>query len=233
MLRAIYLLLVLTLVSTPVRAERPLVFTVIDNVPSTRMAVAILEHAYGRLGVSIETRSVPSSRALMLANTGATDGDLFRISEVKNDFSNLIQVPYPLLRGRLEVVTLNPDIKVWNKDALKGTRVGIRRGVIVAERTAKGMRQIQVDSYLQLLRLLEHGRIDVALVSDIEGASPVNNPAWQDADVLERPARYFTLYHYLTRQHADKVQPLAEVLKAMDESGETAAIIAVHRSAPL
>lgn len=229
MLKAIYLLLILALASTPVRAERPLVFAVIDDVPSTPMAVAILEQAYGQLGVSIETLSVPSSRALMMANTGAIDGDLFRIAEVKNDFSNLIQVPYPLLRGRLDVITLDPNIKTWDTKALKGKRVGLRRGVIVAERTAAGMRQVQVGSYLQLLRLLEHGRIDVALVSDIEGASPAHSPAWQNARTLEQPARHFTLHHYLTKTHADKVQPLSEALQAMDESGETAAIIERYR----
>lgn len=229
MLKTACFWLIMALLPTPVLAERSLVFAVINDVPSTPMAVAILERAYERIGVSMTTLYVPSSRAMMMANTGATDGDLFRIADVADELTNLIQVPYPLLHGEVKVATLNPSLTTWDPHALKNMRVGVRRGVIVAERAAAGTRRVKVDTYTQLLRLLQHGRIDLALVSDIEGTSPLQIPAWRQVRVLDEPVRSFTLHHYLAREHAALARPLAEALTLMDASGETAVLIAKHR----
>lgn len=223
------MLLVALLLCGSARAEQPLVFAVINDVPSTSLAVSLLERAYKRIGVPMETLHVPSSRALMMANTGTTDGDLFRIAEVAGELTNLVQVPYPLLRGEVKVATMASSVQAWNKQALKRQRVGVRRGVIVTERAAEGARVTRVDTYLQLLRLLEHDRIDLALISDIEGISPIHTRAWQKVRILDAPIRSFTLHHYLNLEHSDMAKPLAKALQDMDESGETAALIAEHR----
>lgn len=223
------MLLVVLLLCGSARAEQPLVFAVINDVPSTSLAVALLERAYKRIGVPMETLHVPSSRALMIANTGATDGDLFRIAEVAGELPNLVQVPYPLLRGEVKVATMAPSVQVWNEQTLKRQRIGVRRGVIVAERAAEGARVVKVDTYLQLLRLLEHDRIDMALISDIEGISPIHTRAWHEVRILDAPVRSFTLHHYINLEHSDLAEPLAKALRDMTESGETAALIAEHR----
>ncbi|WP_341938546.1 substrate-binding periplasmic protein [Marinimicrobium sp. C2-29] len=210
----------------PVHAEekQELVFTTIEDVPATGVAVRILARAYGRIGRQFSTLKVPSNRALMMANSGTVDGDLFRIGDIEDDYPNLIKVPTPLLLGTLHAVTLNPDLGQWNKEQLGSMRIGVRRGVLVAEMAAEGMNVILVDRYEQILRLLESGRIEVGLISDIEGSSPIHSQSWSHVRILEEPVRYFTLHHYLNHKHSDLVQPLSRALQQLHNSGETADI---------
>lgn len=154
--------------------DLPLRFAIIDDVPSTHLAVRLLNAAYKELGLSLTTETVPSRRALMLADMGEVDGDLFRIASVGDQYPNLVRVPYPLLNGQLDAVTGNPDLTgLQSLDETDTTRlrVAVRRGVIIAEQTAEALDMVAVraDSYDQMRTLLEWQRVDLALVSDIEG----------------------------------------------------------------
>ncbi|OZB08586.1 MAG: hypothetical protein B7X58_13165, partial [Marinobacter sp. 34-60-7] len=62
----------------------------------------------------------------------------------------------------------------------------MRRGVLIAEQTAEtlGMYPLPAENYEQMRRLLEYGRADLALVSDIEGLSPVSGPDWSHLNRL-------------------------------------------------
>lgn len=208
----------------PVHADdkQELVFTTIEDVPATGAAVRVLTQAYDRIDQQFHTLEVPSNRALLLANSGAVDGDLFRIADIADDYPNLIKVPTPLMTGELHAVTLDPSLKKWNKEQLGSKRIGVRRGVLVAEMAAEGMNVILVDRYEQILRLLESGRIDVALISDIEGSSPLHTQPWSHVRVLEEPVQHFTLHHYLNRKHSDLVQPLSRALQQLHNHGKTA-----------
>lgn len=207
---------------SPVHAndKQELVFTTIEDVPATGAAIQVLAQAYDQIGRQFSTLEVPSNRALMLANSGAVDGDLFRIGGIADDYPNLIKVPTPLMTGELHAVTLNPTLRKWSKEQLGPKRVGVRRGVLVAEMAAEGMNVILVDRYDQILRLLESGRIEVGLISDIEGSSPIHTQPWSHVRTLEEPVRYFTLHHYLHRKHRDMVQPLSQALQQLQSSDE-------------
>lgn len=52
--------------------------------------------------------------------------------------------------------------------------MAVRRGVLIAEQTADDLNMIPVhaDSYQQMQAMLDWGRVDLALVSSIEGISP-------------------------------------------------------------
>lgn len=207
-----------------------LVFSVIDDVPSTRLAKHILSRAYADQDISIRSLVVPSRRALLIANQGSVDGELFRIAGIDQGHPDLIRVPYPLLEGHLRVATADPAIADWTPEALQTWTIAIRRGVIIAEHATAGMNTVVTDSYDQMMELMKHGRVDVALVSDIEGRSPMTSKTWAPIRILEHPVVHFTLYHYLHKKHAARVQPLAESLRRMTESGETARIIEASRA---
>lgn len=228
----ITLLLGNTALADPAAEDTPseLRFAVIADVPSTELALELLRTAYGRLGIDVVTRLVPSRRALLMADIGEVDGDLFRIADVGDQYPNLVRVPYPLLTGQLHALASNPDlVGLQSLDQLTTTdlRVAVRRGVIIAEQTAEalGMTPVRTDSYAQILALLEWGRVDLALVSGIEGFSPLNDDAWDSVYVFPEAVTDFTLYHYLHRRHAELAEPLARVLEQLEHSGEKARIL--------
>ncbi|WP_336366872.1 hypothetical protein [Marinobacter sp. C2H3] len=206
---------------------------VIDDIPVTRAAVAIMTTAYQQLGITMSTYTAPSNRALRLANSGELDGDLFRVESVAADYPNLIPVGYPLLAGFLYAVVLETGADTLPKPEGRPLRVGIRRGVILAEQAAASlnMEPLLADDFRQLRRLLEWGRVDLILVADVEGISPLHNPQWQGLHRISEPVTAFSLYHYVNRRHANLAPALAEVLRAMHDRGNTARILQQARAA--
>lgn len=208
-----------------------LVFSTIEKTPIAELAERLLSRAYQELGYTIKVVAMPSRRALRMANSAQFDGELFRIAGVDAVFPNLIPVPYPLIQGRLLAVTMESDFKKWNGRSLSGAVVGLRRGIIVAERATVGIQTIVVNDFEQMLELLRIGRIDVGLVSEVQGVSSMTDGQMAQVVALSEPVATFTLYHYLHKKHRDLVLPLSRVIGQLVESGEFSAIAnAVQRS---
>lgn len=209
-----------------------LVFSSIEKTPITFLAESMLSQAYGELGYDIKMVSMPSRRSLNMANSGRVDGELFRIAGIEKAFPNLVPVPYPLMRGRLMAVTLGAGITDWNPQQLSNAVVGVRRGIIVAERAARGLKAIVVNDFDQMLNLLKLGRIDVGLVAEVQGVSSMNAEQRAQLVMLDRPVTEFTLYHYLNNKHHGLVLPLAQVFRRLTGNGEFAAIVEAARDSP-
>ena len=194
---------------------------VIDDVPSSRMAMQLLATAYQQLGITMNTVVAPSRRALLLADSGQIDGDLFRIDTVARDYPNLIKAPYPLLKGRLYAVFSDPSMQALPTPNNPPLMVAVRRGVIIAEVTAAelGMEPVQADDYDQIRNLLDQKRVAMALIADVEGISPLNRSDWAHFTRLPEPVVEFELFHYLNRRHQSLAPALANVLETLDSSG--------------
>jgi hypothetical protein len=229
-----FLILMLGLGPAQVTAEPPeRVFrlSVINDVPSTHLAVRLLTAAYKQLGITLETTIVPSRRALFLADEGRVDGDLFRVEEVASQYPGLVQVPYPLMQGRLLAIVPSGQKELPLSNG-KPVVAAVRRGVIIAETTASrlGMEPVLANSYEQMRGLLERGRVDLLLVSDIEGLSPTNDEKWRDLAVLPEPVTRFSLFHYLNRKHSELVHPLADIFRELDQNGSKARFVEQARN---
>jgi hypothetical protein len=223
--------------SSPGKPPDELRFAIISDVPSTSLAVRLLSAAYEELGVTVTTREVPSRRALMMADIGEVDGDLFRIASVAEQYPNLVRVPHPLLHGQLHAVTSRPDftgLQNLGEAETADLRVAVRRGVIVAEQAAEalGMELVRAESYGQMHALLEWRRVDIVLLSNIEGFSPMHDESWNPYYVFPEPVVHFPLYHYLHRRHAELAEPLAEVLETMERNGERARVTSGYQTLP-
>lgn len=201
--------------------ENRIYIAVIDDIPSTTMAVRLLEVAYQRLGLEMRTLVAPSRRALMMADNGKLDGDLFRIESVAAEYPNLTQVDYPLLEGGLFAVVRDPNAQTMPEPGDQPLKVAVRRGVIIAEQTAEalGMEPVHTESYEQIKMLLERGRVQLALISDIEGLSPLASDSWNQFAVLPEPVIHFQLYHYVNRRHGNLARQLARVLEELELEG--------------
>ena len=214
--------------------ERPdkVRIAVIDDVPSTIAAVQILETAYQRLDINMTTLVAPSRRALLMADTGNLDGDLFRIATVAEGYPNLVRVDFPLLKGKLHAVVRNREIQQLPESRTNDPiKVAIRRGVIIAKNTATelDMEPIHAESYEQVRTLLEMRRVDLAFVASIEGITPLANADWHHLHILPEPVATFTLHHYLNRRHAGLAEDLAEVLVQLEQEGVRGQILRTVR----
>ena len=229
-----WILMTLCITSNSHSTEHPehIRIAAIIDVPITAATAHLMQHAYQRLGVNMKTLDTPSRRALMMADKGLLDGDLFRIAQVAFDYPNLIRVDYPLLYGELRAVVRPGDADVLNRASAKPKTAVVRLGVIIAEKTAKamGLKPIRANSYEQARTLLESGRVDMALVSDIEGFGPLALESWQAFEVLPKPVATFKLYHYLNQSHAQLAQALPEILKDIETNGTRTKIFSNYRN---
>ncbi|SFM39248.1 hypothetical protein SAMN05216217_104159 [Halopseudomonas yangmingensis] len=124
-------------------------------------------------------------------------------------------------------VVLDPDASSLPRGNGRRLNAVVRRGVLIAEQTAEAldMYPLPAENYEQMRRLLEYGRADLALASDIEGLSPVSGPDWSHLNRLPEPVVRFTLYHYLNRRHAQLAIELAVVLEQLEREGFKARIL--------
>ncbi|WP_323752871.1 hypothetical protein [Marinobacter sp.] len=201
------------------------------DVPITAATANLLQQAYQRLGVNMKTLNTPSRRALMMANKGLLDGDLFRIGQVVLNYPNLIRVDYPLLHGELRAVVRPGSGHLFSHPSARPKTAAVRLGVIIAEQTAKamGIDPIQTNSYEQARTLLESGRVDIALVSDIEGFGPLALKSWEELEILPSPVATFRLYHYLNERHEALAKALPDILGAIEKEGIRSAILSRFR----
>lgn len=208
----------------PAHSEE-LVFSSIEKTPVTVLCTRILSLAYLDLGITIQVVEAPTRRSLKMANAGLVDGELFRIAGMEDHYHNLIPVPYPLFEGRLLAITLDPTLNHWDPALLENKVIGLRRGILVAERATLGMNTVMVNDFGQMLNLLQMGRIDVGIVSQVGGIMPLTEEQRASVMILNEPILDFQIYHYLHVKHRDKAPALAAAIKRLTDSGVTQEIL--------
>lgn len=201
-----------------------LVFSGIEGSVNSDISMQVLHKAYAKLGLRIRYLPLPGERALRTANAGKVDGEVFRIANVSKRYTNLIQVPTSIntLPGLAFSRHKQIDINGWS--SLKPYRLGIQGGIKFAERGTKDMQPIVVDTNHQLFRMLNSGRIDIAIASEVNGLKTLADLKLTHIHILQPPIEEFPLYHYLHKRHAALVPKLDAVLKAMRARGEIQAI---------
>ncbi|WP_223133621.1 hypothetical protein [Marinobacter sp. AL4B] len=227
-------MLIILCVTTPSQAtesQKELKIAAIIDVAITAATTEFLQKAYQRLGVGMKTLQTPPRRALMMANTGMLDGDLFRIEQAAFDYPNLVRVDYPLLKGKLHAVVRPGEGNLLSAPSAKPKTAAIRLGIIIAEQTAKamGLQPVQANTYEQARALLESGRVDTAFVADIEGFGPLALDSWQEFEILPEPVATFTLFHYLNRRHEELAKALPAILADLEKEGIKTKILSRFR----
>ncbi len=191
-----------------------------------RAAAAVLEEAYGRLGIEIEVEYLNGKLALARADSGLYDGDAQRIDGIARRFPNLIQVQVPVnyLEGVAFANRGDTDVSGWH--SLRDYRVGIVKGILFAEEGIQGMEVSRAASYEQLVGLLMQNRIDLAIMPRVNGLVAIQVPkevSENRSDIQASGAVLETLflYNYLNARHENLVPRVERVLKEMLLDGTT------------
>lgn len=179
----------------------------------------VAREAFRRAGLALQVVSLPPERALINANAGIEDGDLYRAAGFEAAYPNLVQVPEPIGEEQFVAFALRPGITVRAAADLAGHAVGHVTGYKILERLLAGHAAVTtVRDNDALLRLLGAGRIDLAVTHRWGGLDAARRTGVA-AQVLEPPLARVPMYVYLHRRHEPLVQPLATALAAVRRDG--------------
>ncbi len=217
------LLLSLLLLPAVTHAEETLVLGTIPNTdaPLLRICEAVLDEAYGQLGIRLQIERMPANRVTYQALHGLLDGELCRATESPG----LLKIDVPLATLEISAASHKPlPIRAW--EDLRGYRVNYERGIRVIELRADALGLQPANNLRSALLQLQHGRIDVHLSDYQSIRSMASQLDLNDRLVIERNLESLPMYHLLGTRHRALQQPLTEVLQQMQQQGRIAAISA-------
>lgn len=201
-----------------------------NNTPLDRRALEDLtREALRRLGMTLTFVSLPSERSLHTANLGEIDGEGLRVAGLSTSYPNLIQVPERYIGISFVAFSSKPGIRLdqgWA--SLAPYSVAFINGWKMFEANASGARVInKVDKPEQLFRMLDSGRVDLALYTLADGLALARSMGLQQTIKVVEPAlKNVDMFVYLHRRHEALVPRLAQVLREMKSDGSHERILA-------
>lgn len=204
------------------RAET-LNFSCIEGTPDIEISRRVLAEAYGRLGIDITIQELPGLRALLYANEGATDGELFRAEGIEKEYKNLIRINVPINTVDVVVITKRLSFEVTNWENLKPYHIGIQSGITFIESKIsqiEGLKVHRAKNSIQLLRMLENERIDAVAAPRISAIIALADLRYDTIKILEPPLQSLPLFHYLNIKHKSLAAEVEKVLHKMETEGE-------------
>jgi len=179
----------------------------------------ITAEIFKRLDIKLEYVRVQSKRALMLANKGIDDGNIARVEGIEKNWTNLIRVPESIITWEFTAYSQNKDIQINGWDSLKPYSVGHVRGWLIYQKNAAGAKNvIQANDSYQLFRLLQNGRIDIALSERFQAPYFYKQIGYTPKR-LSSPLAKKPLFIYLHKRHKNLVPKMAAVISQMKKDG--------------
>lgn len=180
---------------------------------------AVAGEAFRRAGVELKLTKLPPERALRDANAGFVDGDLARIAGIESRYPNLVRVPEKLVDWRFTAYSRDASIPArWEE--MRRRRTGFVRGwKIYQMQLADSERVALADDAEQLFRLLDLGRIEVALHERWLGEALIRRMGIEGVHAIEPPLATREMFIYVHRRHAALAPKLAEALRAIKAEG--------------
>lgn len=197
----------------------------VENSTLTQLSQAIVIPAYAELGINIQIAEFPPMRALRYSSNGLVDGELFRIRGIETIYPSLIPIPVPLFTGDIVAFTMDPALAMTPINDNPDARVLIRRGVISADLATRGMNREVVDSYEQMVSMMQAGRAQYGVFSRVHTWISLKGATLDDVFVLTEPLSHFELLHYVHEKHTERVGDIAAALQFLHDSGLTEQIL--------
>ncbi len=179
----------------------------------------IVSSIYKRLGYDVIVNQYPAKRALKMSNSGAVDGELFRIKGMQRFYPNLRIVPTAIDTIKAQALSIDLDIQINDWHDLQPYKIGIITGIKYAQIGTNGMKVHPVNTYKELFSLLERKRVDVIVCT--KSACDYELKKFKDNNIKSLGIiQEVSFYHYLHRKH-EKLIPLvnAQIIQ-MHKEGE-------------
>lgn len=162
----------------------------------------------------------PGKRGIRATNSGSDDGHFPRIIGAAKEFENLIHVPVPVFQSTYVAIAKRPDVEVTGWDSLKSYSVAYPLGWKVYEdKMAHFGTSFPVESRASLLRMVDRGRVDVALYEKSAFRLIAEKEGLTHLRVLHPPLSSEPLFLLLHKKHAALVPMFAAALTEITEDG--------------
>jgi polar amino acid transport system substrate-binding protein len=190
-----------------------------SNPERTGFYDVVVTEALRRAGLGVRIVTLPAERALLLSDSGVSDGELNRNSAVEKLYPNLIRVPEAL--GEWQYAAFSKDGSIPGRlDAFRRRPVGLIIGWKIYEQSlGEGTDAIVANDADQLFRLLLLDRIDVALYERDVGRAYIKAQAMNTVHLLYPPLFIREQFTFLHKSHAGQVPAIAAALRAMKRDG--------------
>lgn len=200
------------------------VSTLPDPDPATTLAGRILTQAYAEMGITLQIKAMPGERSLVSANSGSTDGELYRKQGINTPYPNLLMVPVPLMKYEIVAFSHDDTITLQGWDSLRPYRFGFVKGVKIIEDKTQGMQGEPVGTLRQAFDMLSHGRFELLIANRISGMAMQKQLWLSQFAPLSPPLESFPVYHYLNSKHQKLLPKLTDILRRMEKNGDIARI---------
>ncbi|WDE07968.1 transporter substrate-binding domain-containing protein [Thalassomonas viridans] len=180
-----------------------------ENVLTIQGCEDILLPAYRALRFTPAVVELPGRRALFAANSGKTDAELCRIDHISRQYPNLIKVEPALVEFSIVALSTRPLPDIKTRADLTGYTLGSQRGMKAAENYFQGDNIRYENNIRQVIKLLDDGLIDYAIVS-LSGIRQMLQAQLRDDLVIHHPPLFHhKLYHYIHKRHQHLAAALA------------------------
>ena len=182
------------------------------------VAAKLITDIGNKAGITVKVKPLPAARANEMNLAGEIDGEIARIDAYAAKNPTLVQSK-PLYYYLVSTAFGKSDKTVASIADLKKYKVGIIRGVAHAMTVTAGLKVTEVNGPEQLFTMLDEGKIDIAVSSQIDGNYRVKKMKLGDIKALATLAKFDqgAIFHPAKKQYAEK---LAKATVAMKQSGE-------------
>ncbi|MDO6719663.1 transporter substrate-binding domain-containing protein [Psychrosphaera sp. 1_MG-2023] len=202
-------------------------FSSINFLTEQEVGRIVLPQIYSELGIVISITPLPAQRAQLSATSGVSDGEIMRIFSYGIENPTTIRVPTPYYYLETTAfVHKDKDIVIENKDHLEKYFVAKVRGVKHTNRITEGHSQvIDMNSTIEIMRMVDSGRVDVALTNTIDGLMALKELGLKNVIAIKKPLATFDLYHYIHLDHKHLVPIVDAKIIEMTKDGKLAKIV--------
>lgn len=184
----------------------------------TGSCLFFFSRVYKKVGLELETVSLPRKRAIRYLNTGKIDADCAASENLDNNYSNIHPIKIPLAILRYKVLGLKSSKQVYSVSQLHKSRVGALTLSTYLQSLYKHRNKLMfVEDLDQLILLLKRDRIDYILFQDSEFTNRFDKKVFEvKSEVLFQTKAF----HYINKKHLpifDKIKSaIIETLKEKD-----------------
>ncbi len=190
--------------------------------PNAKHIELIIAEMMKRNGIKLNYRTQPNLRSLKSANSGISDAEAARILTINKLFPNLVPVPESIYQLEIVAVSKNKNLNIKKLEDLKPLRVGVIKGMKIAEMqvsTIKPKQYITANSSKLLMGMLEKGRLDVAVINFLGTFSALEKMKLDGIYLYKTPLIQTKLYFQLHKKNKHLVPLFLNTIKEMKADG--------------
>ena len=209
------------------KKEFVLAYTLPADHNLSRFLTLVYTEAFSRLGLSYQIEILPPERASELVNSGLVDGEVNRVWNYNETYTNLIRVEASNMIIRFSAFSTDPDLHLVGWESLENTsyivehRQGVQKSEIMLPKYILPENLMVTNTIENAIQHLIEGRTDiyVDVENSVEGyLSTETNSSYSEVinvGVMEQTTGHL----FLHKQHSDLANELTKVLVDMKANG--------------